>query len=99
MNRQRPIPGISRGPQQFAPDTRGPIQSPLSMGQPAPMQQPYFFQAPEPSIADELAMEIYARLAFEHIQGNLATDSETLQELAKASRAAAQAYFEGQTNG
>lgn len=88
----RPVPGIARGPQQFSRDTLSAIQSPLMMpGQ----QQPQ--QSPEAAIAEtmqELALEIYARLATAHIEHNQATDRETLQGLAQSAQLAAKSYFE-----
>ncbi len=82
----RPVPGIAKGPQGFSQRNLPPISNP--MGQ-QPMQQ----ESVDVSIEDDLAMEIYARLAVSHIQKQM-PDRETLRTLASQSRIAAQAYFE-----
>lgn len=56
-------------------------------------QQPMQQQAADEPFQD-LAMEIYARLAFDHIWKNQTPNTQTLQELAKSAQAAALAYFE-----
>ena len=88
MSQHRPVPGISQGPKEFSPSSRVPIQSPMMVGQPG--------AAAVSEQMQDLAMEIYVRLAVKHIaitvQDN--ADNEQLQELAKASQAAALAYFQ-----
>jgi len=89
MSQFRPAPGIARGPQQFSRSQMPPIASPLG---PPPLVPP------ESAISEQmqdLAMEIYARLAVEHIAAMGAKhDLAALRELAKASQAAAMAYFQ-----
>lgn len=93
MNNRQNVPGIARGPQNFSPRSLPPISNP--MGQPAMQQQ----AADDVSIQDELAMEIYARLAEHHIMHNhAAPNTPRLRDLAHAAKVAAQAFFEEQTN-
>jgi len=97
MQRPRNVPQIGRGPQQFAKSSLPPIASPMQMTS-APQIPIQVMQPPvnsEPLDADDLAMEIYARLAVEHIAAMGAKhDLAALRELAKASQAAAMAYFQ-----
>lgn len=102
MSRFRQVPGITQGPKGFSPANFVPMQSPLSQ----PPQQPQSPAAVD-GIAEQMqdmAMEIYCRLAVKHIaitvQDN--ADNEQLQELARLSQAAALAYFQAMgvpTNG
>lgn len=85
----RKVPGIGRGPQQFS--ARAPVQVQSPLGMPAPQQQAY------PSYGEDqqdLAMEIYSRLAIDHIQTNQTPDAQILTELAIASKQAAAIYFQ-----
>lgn len=95
MSQTRPVPGIARGPQGFSQRNLPPIPNP--MGQP-PMQYP---PAADVSIEDELAMEIYSKLAIDHIRSNHGSGSvDLLRDAALAAKAAASAFFEEQpTNG
>lgn len=80
MTPPRQVPRIGRGP--------------MVMQQP---QQPYMQQFPMLESVDDsndLAMEIYARLAVDHIRTNQATDPETLRELARSAQTASLTYFE-----
>ena len=87
MSRFRQVPGIAQGPKGFSPASFVPMQSPL--GQP---------QSPVDGIAEQLqdlAMEIYARLAVDHIAAmGQKLDPLQLAEMAKASQTAALAYFQ-----
>lgn len=93
MSRFRQVPGIAQGPKGFSQASFVPMQSPLSQ----PPQQPQSPAAVD-GIAEQMqdmAMEIYCRLAVKHIAITVQdTDSEQLQELAKLSQAAALAYFQ-----
>ena len=103
MNQHRKVQSIGRGPQSFTRSAQSPIQSPMppQSAQYRPMQQ--WAPPPEPVYSVEediqdLAMEIYARLAIDHIRTTDAAMPEVLQDLAKDSRIAAQAFFEEQTS-
>lgn len=94
MQQPRMVPPIAHLRQQISRDNAKPIQSPLSFGQPS-QQPPVVEQAASISESvQDLALEIYARLATAHIQHNQATDRETLHELAKSSQQAALTYFQ-----
>ena len=94
MSQHRPVPGIAQGPKEFSPSSRVPIQSPMAAGQP-------------PAVSDvmqDLAMEIYARLAVNHITADAggSHDSGALRELAQEAQTAARIYFQAMgvpTNG
>ena len=95
MNNRQNVPGIARGPQSFSPRSLPPVPNP--MGQPPAMQQ----QDDGVSVQDELAMEIYCRLAFANISNQDVgepADASQLRELAKDARIAAQAFFEENPN-
>lgn len=90
-DRHRQVPQIGQGPKRFAPDTRGPIQSPMMAGQPIQPQA-----APEESIAqdmEDMAMEIYCRIVSQHICAGRAS-TPRLIELAADARLAATIFFE-----
>lgn len=71
------------------------MQQPPQSAQYQPMEQ---WAPPEPVSAEQdiqdLAMEIYARLAIDHIKANAIQDIGTLRRLARDSLAAAEAFFE-----
>ena len=92
MTPQRPVPAIGRQRQQFT--QQPPPQQFVMGGQPPPT-------SPEQSVRmqmQELAMEIYARLAAQHIGGDdryvQPTDQERLRQLAAEAQTAAKSYFE-----
>jgi hypothetical protein len=91
VQNNRPVPGIANLNQGFSRKTSVPIPSPLGN----PQQQ--FLPTAIDDPADDLAQEIYARLAVQHLSLNLIGDPSpiTLQRLADHARAAARAYFEG----
>jgi len=93
MSRFRQVPGIAQGPKGFSPANFVPMQSPLSQ----PPQQPQSPAAVD-GIAEQmqdLAMEIYVRLAVKHIAITVQDNADNeLQELARLSQAAALAYFQ-----
>ncbi len=102
MRQPRQVPQLGQQRQQFARDTLGPIAHPMMMGQPPPQQQPAVDTISER--VQELALEIYARIAVEHLRGDV--DPEYLDVLAGRSQTAARVYFEqlgiqfnGVTNG
>jgi len=93
MHQPRPVPGIARGPQQFSQTVGSPVPHPMAMQSQSP---------PPQTVSDEeafqdLAMEIYTRLVSKHICADsfpkANADPELFRELAKASQAAAMAYF------
>lgn len=92
MQRPRQVPGIAPQRQQFSRDTLPPVQSALSM----PSQQ----TTPEQAIMEQmqgLALEIYSRLAVNHLSADHYTEPlshEHLKALANHSQIAAKAYFE-----
>ena len=88
MQQPRQVPKLGRGPQSFPQGNLPPIQSPMMLGQ----QQPA--QPPVDEALQDLSMEIYSRLAIDHISKNQTPNAQTLQELAKSAQAAALAYFE-----
>lgn len=89
MNNRQNVPGIARGPQSFSPRSLPPISNP--MGQPPAMQ------ADGVSVEDELAMEIYARLASAIISAHMdSPHPTTMWRLAQHARVAAKAFFEEQ---
>ena len=97
MSTPRKVPQIGRGPQSFSQRAQSPIPSPMAQSPYQPMQQ--FQPQPEPVYSVEqdiqdLSMEIYARLAVEHIRTRDRAIPEVLQDLARHSQAAAVAYFE-----
>lgn len=86
MQPPRQVPGIAQLRQQFSRDTLPPVQSPL-----APPQ------SPESAIGaqmHDLALEIYSRLAVEHLTSNPQSHSQLLQEMARSAQMAAKSYFE-----
>ena len=93
MQQPRQVPKLGHQRPILSRDTLPPIQSPLAMQQP---------QSSPESAGDELqdlAMEIYARLAVAHIQHNQQTDRETLQQLSHSAMTAARVYFGSTNNG
>lgn len=96
----RQVPPIAHLRQSISRDIAKPIQSPLSFGRGVANSAEMAMQSqpsPESSITEavqDLALEIYARLAVKHIEHNQATDRETLQGLAQSAQLAAKAYFE-----
>lgn len=92
MNNRQNVPGIARGPQSFSPRSLPPISNP--MGQPPAMQQ----QDDGVSVQDELAMEIYCRLAADTISTSHIAKPELLRSLAQAAKQAAAIFFEEDPN-
>lgn len=92
MKQPRMVPGLAPQRQQFSRDTLPPVQPALSM----PPQQ----TSPEQAIMEqmqELALEIYARLAVAHLNADHYTEPlshEHLKAIANHSQIAARAYFE-----
>lgn len=92
MNKNRPVPGLSKGPSQFSQRPSQPIQSPL---QPTSFPPLGMIQS-QPDPADDmkdLAMEIYCRL--------VVTSSNTLKSLkesAEYAKLAARIFFESYSN-
>ena len=92
MSRQpRQVPQIGRGPQHFSPAARPPIAHPMQLP-PVPLQPP----VSDEITPDELAMEIYCRVAAQFIAAGRA-DRAVLTGLAIHSQAAAEAYFQTMT--
>ena len=98
MNQHRPVPQIGRGPQGFGRAVAPPIPHPMM-----PMPQPVLGQSQQPTYEHaiseqmaEMAMEIYTRLAVDHIRarGEVVPGSKALASLANSAQMAAQAYFE-----
>jgi hypothetical protein len=87
MQRHRPVPGIANLSQNFARKESLPIQSPVSHPQ-------QLIDAGDDS--QDLAQEIYARLALDYLRDHQVPEPRVLQELAKRARVAAQSYFEVQ---
>ncbi len=102
-HRPNPVRSIANHRQQFSQAQFQPQQTIYQ----APPQQQMPGASPEQQIQSqmhELAMEIYARLAVEHLRGEV--DSEYLTAMAGRSQTAARVYFEqlgvqfnGVTNG
>lgn len=85
----RPVPKIGRGPQAFRPADRPPVAH--------PMQLPPAAVPPSDEVSpDELAMEIYCRVAAQFIASGRA-DRAILTGLAIHAQAAAEAYFQTMT--
>ena len=104
MSRSRPVPGIARGPQQFSQRIPQPIASPMTPP-PIPITAPI---APiSEDSEDDLAQEIYCRLAMQVI-GDARPDladhnsSENFREhlaaAAKIAKLTAKVYFEEGSN-
>ena len=97
MQRPRNVPQIGRGPQQFAKSSLPPIASPMQMTS-APQIPIQVMQPPvnsEPLDADDLAMEIYARLVVLHLGKEIQPpDPILLKQLAQTARTSAQIYFQ-----
>lgn len=74
--------------QQFSPKNLPPIQS--------PMQPPFQVLETEDTSAEDLAMEIYARLACREVDRDIPNLDE-LRQFARHAQAAARVYFEEQT--
>lgn len=95
MSQHRPVPGIAPTPKQASGQTFKPIQSPMMFGQP-PMPQ----LTPEQAVAEQvqdLAMEIYCRIAAQHVMHVFDAsepDTQMLRKMAHAAQEAAKAYFE-----
>lgn len=90
-HRPNPVQSIAQHRQQFSQPQYQPQQTIYQ----APQQQQMPGASPEQQIQSqmhELAMEIYARLAVEHLRGDV--DSEYLGALAGRSQTAARVYFE-----
>lgn len=100
MQRPRNVPQIGRGPQQFAKSSLPPIASPMQMGQMGQFPQqpiPVHQVVSESSDADDLAMEIYARLVVSHLGKAIQVqppDPILLKQLAQTARTSAQIYFQ-----
>lgn len=93
MHQHRKVPGIAPNRPQIGVEPSRPVQSPLMIGQHQPPQT----QAPAATISEatqDLAMEIYARLAVDHIRQSQSPDPSTLQTLARQSQSAALTYFQ-----
>ena len=95
MSQHRPVPGIAQGPREFSPSSFVPMQSPIGQPQQAPVVS---------ESMQDLAMEIYARLAVNHITADAggSHDSGALRELAQEAQTAARIYFQAMgvpTNG
>lgn len=96
MKTPRPVPGIAQLRPQVSQARMPPIQPPMQMGQ-QPLQQPQHSSEAESIITEsmrDLALEIYARLAIDHIQANQVPEPRLLRELAGRAQIAAVAYFE-----
>ena len=101
MSRNRPVPSIARGPQQFSQRTQQPIASPMTPP-PIPATAPISEDS-----EDDLAQEIYCRLAMQVI-GDARPDladhnsSENFREhlaaAAKIAKLTAKVYFEEGSN-
>lgn len=93
----RPVPGLARGPSSFTPKASMPIAMPVGMTS-APSQPMQVMQPPvnsEPLDADDLAMEIYARLVVLHLGKEIQPpDPILLKQLAQTARTSAQIYFQ-----
>ena len=88
MQKPRPVPGIGHLQQQFSRASLPPIQSPMQSP-----QVPIHEQGDDPQ--DDLAQEIFARLAVNHLMHNpIAPDSRILREMAQNAQIAAAAYFD-----
>lgn len=94
MQPPRQVPKIGHQRPIISQDTLPPIQSPLAMLG-SEQQQPQQLETASGDAMQDLALEIYARLAVKHIEHNQQTDRETLQTLAMAAQTAARVYFEG----
>lgn len=101
MQKPRNVPQIGRGPQQFAKSSLPPIASPVQMpmGMTSAPQIPIQVMQPpvnsEPLDADDLAMEIYARLVVLHLGKEIQPpDPILLKQLAQTARTSAQIYFQ-----
>lgn len=86
MQKPRQVPGISHLRQQFSPSNLPPIQSPMMPPQPI---------MEEDTSAEDLAQEIFVRMASRGIDGDLPNLDE-LRQFARHAKAAAQVYFEGE---
>ena len=91
-SRPRPVPGIARGPHAFSPAARAPIANPMQLP-PVPSPPP----VSDEISPDELAMEIYCRVAAQFIASGRAADRAVLTGLAIHAQAAAEAYFQTMT--
>ena len=88
MSQHRPVPGIAQGPREFSPSSFVPMQSPIGQPQQAPVVS---------ESMQDLAMEIYARLAVSYMtDSRYETDPSPacLQRLAQDAQMAALAYFQ-----
>lgn len=91
MSRNRPVPSIARGPQQFSQRTPQPMASPMEMP-----------QIPQsPAISEDLAQEIYCRLVAMVTTQELSDADdrgvdfrELLSRAARISKLASKVYFE-----
>lgn len=92
MQKPRQVPQMAPQRQQFSRDTLPPVQSALAMPPPQ--------QTPEMAVMEQmqdLALEIYSRLAVAHLSADHYTEPlshEHLKALANHSQIAAKAYFE-----
>jgi ATP-dependent helicase YprA (DUF1998 family) len=91
MHSPNPVQPVQQHVQRFGQQQRQPLQPVLGVPQPAGAEQAIQQQM------HELAMEIFARLAAEHISDDHYTkplSEEHLRQLASHSQIAARAYFE-----
>ncbi len=102
----RPVPGLARGPSSFTPKSSTPISMPVGMASAPPIQIP---QIPpqvaqidsKPLDAEDLAMEIYARLVVSHLGRAVQVqppDPILLRQLAQIARTSAMVYFQIDSN-
>ena len=95
MQKPRIVPPLGRSSQQFARSSLPPIASPMQM--PAASQIPRAQPNSEPLDAEDLAMEIYARLVVSHLGRATQVqppDPILLRQLAQTARTSAQIYFQ-----
>lgn len=93
----RPVPGLARGPSSFTPKSSTPISMPVGMASAPPIQiPPQVAQIDsKPLDAEDLAMEIYARLVVGHLGRSIQPpDPMLLRQLAQTARTSAQIYFQ-----
>lgn len=99
MTKFRPVPPLGRMPSGFQPNQTPPVQHPMLAPAPPMNPQQQMAESIEESVQD-LAMEIYCRLASEEIRvsrnvgSTSVVNQDALKSLAKNSQAAALAYFQ-----
>ena len=96
----RPVPGLAKGPSSFTPKSSTPFAMPVGMtsapSQPMQVIPQQLGQVDsEPLDAEDLAMEIYARLVVSHLGRSVAPpDPILLRQLAQTARTSAMVYFQ-----